>query len=379
MTAKMKNFLFAIGAMTMLVSCEQNQAGMTINGTAEGFTDETMVYISSADENSPDDLVRLDSASIMDGKFTFTSDVTEIDMKYLEFGEEKTYYLPFIYENGEITVFYDKNNGENNKVSGTVSNDAITEFREQTKPIEEKMMSFQENNREKMENARRSMDEDAINELRAEYMVIADELTEVSKNFVKNNQNFASLMMVGQLHQSKQITDEELIEVFGKMDDSLKSTKIGKEVQNIVDKAEKLVIGMPAPDFSAPTPEGEEASLKDNLGKVTIIDFWAAWCGPCRAENPNVVRIYNKYKDQGLSIIGVSLDRSRESWLKAIEDDQLTWTQISNLAYFNDPIAEEYNISAIPATFILDADGNIAAKDLRGQELEDKVAELLAK
>lgn len=375
----MKKFLFALGAMAMLVSCEQKQEGFTINGTVTGFADGTMVYINSADENSDTGLTKIDSVAITEGKFTFAGKADEIDMKYLEFGQEQMYYLPFIYENGEITVVYDKDKTENTKVTGTESNDSFMTFREQTKPVEEKMKRFQEENNEKMMQAQMSGDETAMNELREEYMKIADELSEVSKNFVENNKNFASLMMLGQLHQNKQITDEELIEIYNGMDDSLKATKVGKDIQELVNNAAKLAIGQPAPDFSAPTPEGTEASLKENLGKVTVIDFWAAWCGPCRKENPNVVRIYEKYKDQGLSIIGVSLDRDKDAWLKAIADDGLTWTQISNLAYFNDPIAKEYNINAIPATFILDADGNIAAKDLRGQELEDKIAELLAK
>lgn len=375
----MKKFLFALGAMAMLISCEQKQEGFTINGTVTGFADGTMVYINSADENSDTGLTKIDSVAITEGKFTFAGKADEIDMKYLEFGQEQMYYLPFIYENGEITVVYDKDKTENTKVTGTESNDSFMTFREQTKPVEEKMKRFQEENNEKMMQAQMSGDETAMNELREEYMKIADELSEVSKNFVKNNKNFASLMMLSQLHQNKQITDEELIEIYNGMDDSLKATKVGKDIQELVNNAAKLAIGQPAPDFSAPTPEGTEASLKENLGKVTVIDFWAAWCGPCRKENPNVVRIYEKYKDQGLSIIGVSLDRDKDAWLKAIADDGLTWTQISNLAYFNDPIAKEYNINAIPATFIIDADGNIAAKDLRGQELEDKIAELLAK
>jgi thiol-disulfide isomerase/thioredoxin len=112
------------------------------------------------------------------------------------------------------------------------------------------------------------------------------------------------------------------------------------------------------------------------LGKVTIVDFWAAWCKPCRAENPNVVQVYNKYHDKGLNILGVSLDRRAEDWTKAIEEDGLVWNHVSNIKYF-DEIAELYNVRAIPATFILDENGVIIAKDLRGPALENKISELL--
>ena len=132
-----------------------------------------------------------------------------------------------------------------------------------------------------------------------------------------------------------------------------------------------------APDFSAPDPNGNQIALSDVKGKLTLIDFWAAWCKPCRAENPNVVRVYEKYHDKGLNIIGVSLDRKAEAWKKAIIDDKLVWNQVSNLAYFNDEVAKLYNVNAIPAAFLIDANGVIVAKNLRGPALETKVAEML--
>jgi len=113
------------------------------------------------------------------------------------------------------------------------------------------------------------------------------------------------------------------------------------------------------------------------LGKVTLVDFWAAWCKPCRLENPNVVAVYKKYHDKGLNIVGVSLDKSADDWKKAIQDDGLTWNHVSHIKYFQDPIARLYNVDAIPAAFLLDENGVIIAKNLRGTELEAKVAELL--
>ena len=170
------------------------------------------------------------------------------------------------------------------------------------------------------------------------------------------------------------------------LDKSIKDTKHGKNIKTKLDQLTKPVaavgateVGSIAPDFIAPSPNGKSISLKESLGKVTIIDFWASWCAPCRAENPANVAMYNELHAKGLNIIGVSLDKDAAKWKEAIAKDKLTWNQISNLKEFDDPIALTYNIKQIPSTLVLDASGKIVAKDLRGAELKAKVVELLGK
>ena len=144
-----------------------------------------------------------------------------------------------------------------------------------------------------------------------------------------------------------------------------------------LENAKALQTGGIAPDFTAKTPDGEELSLSDLKGKYVLIDFWASWCSPCRAANPGVVALYNEFHEKGFDILGVSLDRSRDEWLKAIEDDGLVWTQISDIKYWQCEAAQLYAVNSIPATLLLDKEGKIIAKNLGEDELKAKLIELL--
>lgn len=137
-----------------------------------------------------------------------------------------------------------------------------------------------------------------------------------------------------------------------------------------------FVEGGEAPDFAQATPDGDMLSLHSLRGKVVLIDFWASWCGPCRAENPNVVRMYNEYRERGFEILGVSLDRARDRWLQAIEQDGLTWLHVSDLKGWQNEVAQRFSVSSIPHTILLDAEGRIIARGLRGAALEAKLAEI---
>ncbi len=154
---------------------------------------------------------------------------------------------------------------------------------------------------------------------------------------------------------------------------ALKVQAINQELE----ATQHLQVGKPAPDIQLNTPEGTPIALSSLKGKVVLVDFWASWCGPCRQENPNVVKMYKQYKNKGFEIYGVSLDKNRADWLSAIEEDKLTWLHVSDLQFWNSAAAQTYNIRAIPATYLVGKDGIILAKNLRGPALEAKVAEVL--
>ncbi len=147
-------------------------------------------------------------------------------------------------------------------------------------------------------------------------------------------------------------------------------------MQAEIDRMAALQEGGQAPDFSQATPDGAAVSLSDFRGKVVLVDFWASWCGPCRRENPNVVKLYEKYRAEGFEILGVSLDRKKDRWLQAIEADGLTWTQVSDLKGWRNEVAQLYGVRSIPYTVLIDQEGRIIARRLRGDALERKLAEL---
>jgi peroxiredoxin len=171
----------------------------------------------------------------------------------------------------------------------------------------------------------------------------------------------------------------EATQLYNSLSSAVRNTPAGKAYSEQLELIKLIAVGAQAPNFTQQTPDGRQVSLADYRGKYVLVDFWASWCGPCRAENPNVTKIYNEYKAKNFDILGVSLDneKAREKWLKAIQDDQLAWTQVSDLKGWSNQVALLYRVQAIPQNFLVDPSGKIVATNLHGEELKTTLAQFI--
>ena len=367
----MKKLLAAVVVVVMFMSCSQKPEGYEIQGTLTGDL-EIGIQAFLRKRNDEGRFMNLDTAIVVNGKYSFSGQQEEPEIHYIFFDVARG-NIPVIVENGTIEVTAQRDSLGFFKIKGTLQNELFADFLEGSRAMSYRARAMTTD----MRRATADMDTVQMNSLREEYTELQEEAKEFELNYVRENPNaYISALIIEKAQQQQLLPESEIKTMYEGLTPEMQNTKIGKRIKEKIDKGDKVTIGVKAPNFSAPTPAGDELALNDVLGKVTVVDFWAAWCRPCRAENPNVVRIYNKYKDQGLSILGVSLDRKAEDWKKAIEDDGLEWNHVSNVDYF-DEIAALYNVDAIPATFILDENGMIVAKNLRGPALEAKIVELL--
>tara|TARA_B100001750_G_scaffold231123_1_gene228837 strand:+ start:673577 stop:674707 length:1131 start_codon:yes stop_codon:yes gene_type:complete len=375
----MKKLVVTLSILIGLSACNQKPEGYTFTGNLTGEVENgTNVYLRAVGENGQP--VDIDTATVENGKFTFNGEMPAPEMHYV-FVENLMGFTPVILENGEIMMKAQKDSLGMAEVTGTPQNEVFVDYMEKSKELTQRAQSIQQD----MQQANMSRDTATAISLRDEMMELQETYKDFEIDYIKTHPDaLISALLIERAIGTGAVTSEEAQDMYDALSPEIKETKTAKgileklEAQKKAEENEKNTsIGAKAPEFSAPDPEGNQLALADVLGKVTLVDFWAAWCKPCRAENPNVLAVYNKYHDKGLNIIGVSLDRTADAWKEAIEDDGLTWNHVSNVAYFNDPIAKLYNVNAIPAAFLLDENGVIVAKNLRGPALEAKVAELL--
>ena len=377
----MNKYFLALAATMLLISCGSD-GNFKITGTTPDINNGTYVYLQRIDINNQ--ILNVDTTVIKDGKFSFTEDPVEnSELMALSFQKIRGNVF-FISENEEISIKAYKDSLYTSEVDGGAENDVFKLYYDDVVTSNNEKQRLQQEGMAAMQNG----DTAKVNIIRNEFEQINEADTRRRIKLIKEHPNrFISIISLSELVGTRAIESSEAEELFENLDASLKETKKGKRLNEMIAKlksqeaaAAQAEIGNKAPAFTAPTPEGGELALADAMGsKYTIIDFWASWCKPCRQENPNVVSVYNTYHDKGLNIISVSLDRAsaKDKWLAAIENDKMDWFHVSNLMEWQDPVARKYGVTAIPATYLIDAEGVIIDKNLRGEALVAKMQELL--
>ena len=370
-----KIIVFLVFAATLIACSNVGKNEFIVNGSIEGVPDGKVVVLERYDDSLG--AIAVDTAKVKGGKFTFKGKVLEPEMHSLrvETVPNNSYV---IIENGEIDLEIVKDSTFKNKISGTYNNDQLYEFNQKGIASEKKKKEFGKKFQAKFLVAQNQKDTATMKKIQTDYEKLEKGIKDETEEYLKSHPKaLISALLIKSLFGEFEPNIAKIETLYKGLDKSIKDSKVGKSILKNLNEFKTVKVGRRAPDFSAPNPEGKTVSLKESLGKITIVDFWASWCEPCRKENPNMVKLYNEFHDKGLNIVSISLDDDATKWKEAIATDKLSWTQVSNLKKWKDPIAIQYGIKEIPSTYIVNQYGVVVAKNLTGEALKAKIAELL--
>ena len=310
--------------------------------------------------------------------YTYEKKIRIIEPGYYRLSFYGKQFVTFILDKSDVEVNADGNNANGFfEVKGSPDQDLIMKVQSVMNNVQNSPDLMQLETEFSL--ASSNQDLPRITELQNEYMRIITKGHDLVAAILKDQP--VSLGVINLLQQNNLLDRDKYYELYVSTADKLKKEwpdyAASKEFVAMVDKMKVTAIGQITPEIEMPNPDGQVIKLSSLRGKYVLVDFWAKWCGPCRRENPNVVKAYNKYKTKGFEVFGVSLDRNKEDWVQAIQEDGLTWTQVSDLKYFESKAASDFNITAIPFSILLDPQGKIIAKNLRGAALDKKLEEVL--
>jgi peroxiredoxin len=327
-----------------------------------------------------------DSSDVVNGKYNFTGSLGDplmasLRVKYQEDPNAKT--IRAVSYNRDIKQLFLENAKISVVSTDSFANAAIKGSKAHAEFVGWEAMLKEENKvsgelNKQYNEFYKQKNQPGMDSLDAEF----DKLTAIknvkNKKYLSENPASPIAMFIFRQFVGYDINADEAEPVFLSLSEKLRSGPAGKEMAEKIEIAKKTGVGRMAMDFTQNDTLGNPVSLSSFKGKYVLIDFWASWCGPCRQENPNVVKAFNNYKDKGFTVLGVSLDQpnAKDKWMKAIHDDNLTWTQVSDLKFWGNAVAVQYGIQAIPQNFLIDPQGKIIGKNLRGEALNKKLETL---
>jgi len=338
--------------------------GYKISGTVSGLTEGTWLYMRTS---KPDKTI--DSCQVSGGKFQMTGSIAEKAAPVYLHTAKYTNYVHFWLENTSISMTLKAGEFKKGQIRGSSTQDEDKRIADMRKPFEEELESLNVI-------LEKTTDVSARKTLIAKSSELRKKSQLVEQDWVRSNPQSlvaANILNIYTTTWGKEITDA----LYQNLTPEMKATRYGKEIQDYLSLVKDLKIGDHYADFEQMNTLGNPFKLSQVKGKYILLDFWASWCGPCREENPNLVATYQRFKAKGFTVLGVSLDDDKASWLAAVKKDQLSWDNVSDLKGDKNAVSLMYGINAVPSNFLIDQNGIIIAKNLRGKALDEKLERLL--